>query len=124
MNGPPTLSVSDMKSKSSDQRTFWPSTTAPSRIGSVHTRTFGTPSTVIWQFGQWPEQQRSPRGRWYLNEREKTRLPAAKAADAIVSPSKPVTFQPANVNEIAFERSIRSPARGSSLTPASSAPEA
>ena len=121
MNGPPSLSVTDMKSKSSDQRTFCPSTTAPSRIGSVQTRTFGTPSTVIWQFGQWPEQQRRPRGRWYLNEREKTRLPAANAADAIVSPSKPVTFQPAKVNETAFERSIGSPTRGSSLTPASRA---
>ncbi len=82
----------------------------------MQTRTFGTPSTVIWQFGQWPEQQRRPRGRWYLKEREKTRLPAANAADAIVSPSKPVTFQPANVNETGFERSIRSPARASSLT--------
>src|SRR5207344_2344019 len=112
VNGPPSLSVTDMKSKSRDQRTFWPSTTAPSRIGSVQTRTFGTPSTVIWQFGQWPEQQRSPRGRWYLNERENTRFPAAKAADAIVSPSKPVIFQPANVNETALPRSIRSSARG------------
>src|SRR5262245_66467160 len=84
----------DMRSKSSDQRTFCPATTAPSRIGSVQTRTFGTPSTVIWQFGQWPEQHIRPRGRWYLNEREKTRLPAANAADAMVSPSKPVTFQP------------------------------
>ena len=117
MKGPPILSVTDMKSKSSDQRTFCPSTTAPSRIGSVQTRTFGTPSTVIWQFGQCPEQQRRPRGRWYLNEREKTRFPAANAAVAMVSPSNPVTFQPANVNETAFERSILSPARGSSLMP-------
>jgi hypothetical protein len=52
-----------------------------------------------------------------LNERENTRLPAANAAEAIVSPSKPVIFQPANVNETGFDRSIRSPARGSSLTP-------
>src|SRR5207344_3631464 len=96
VNGPPSLSVTDMKSKSSDQRTFCPSTTAPSRIGSTHVRTFGTPSTVIMQFGQWPEQQRSPRGRWYLNERENTRFAAANAAEAMVSPSNPVTFQPAN----------------------------
>ena len=68
----------------------------------MQTRTFGTPSTVIWQFGQWPEQHGRPRGRWYLKEREKTRLPAANAAEAIVSPSKPVTFQPANVNETAL----------------------
>ena len=76
----------------------------------------GTPSTVIMQFGQWPEQQRRPRARWYLKEREKTRLPAAKAAEAIVSPSKPVTFQPANAKLSAFERSIRSPSRRASLT--------
>jgi hypothetical protein len=29
------------------------------------------------QFGQWPEQQSSPRGLWYLKLREKTRRPAA-----------------------------------------------
>jgi hypothetical protein len=50
-----------------------------------------------------------------LNEREKTRFPEANAAEAIVSPSKPVIFQPANVNEIGFERSILSPRCGSSL---------
>ena len=33
-----------------------------------------------------------------MNDLEKTRLPAANAAEAIVSPSKPVIFQPANVN--------------------------
>src|SRR3990172_11422381 len=98
-----------MRSKSSDQRTFCPSTTAPSRIGSVQTRTFGTPSTVIRQFGQWPEQQRSPRGRWYLNEREKTRFPAAKAAEPSVSPSKPSTFQPPNQNQTGLHPSIPSP---------------
>src|SRR5262245_61889546 len=102
----------DITSKSSDQRTFCPSATTPSRSGSVQTRTFGTPSTVIWQFGQCPEQQSRPRGRWYLNDREKTRLPEANAADAIVSPSKPVSLQPANQNEIALPRSIRSPALG------------
>jgi hypothetical protein len=49
-------------------------------------RTFGTPSTVIMQFGQLPEQQRSPRGRWYLKLRENTRRPEAKSAEPIVSP--------------------------------------
>jgi hypothetical protein len=51
-----------------------------------------------------------------LNEREKTRFPAANAADPSVSPSKPSTFQPANENDTGFERSIRSPGRASSLT--------
>ena len=87
MNGPPTLSTTRRRSKSSLPSTFCGSTTAPSRRGSTQTRTFGTPSTVIRQFGQWPAQQRSPRGRWYLNEREKTRLPPAKSADPIVSPA-------------------------------------
>ncbi len=47
------------------------------------------------QFGQWPEQQSSPRGRWYLNEREKTRWPAAKSAEPIVSPAKAGTARAA-----------------------------
>ena len=47
-----------------------PRTSAPARTGSTQTRTFGTPSTVIMQFGQRPEQQRRPRGRWYLKLRE------------------------------------------------------
>ena len=68
-------------------QTFCGSTSAPARIGSTQTRTFGTPSTVIMQFGQWPEQQRRPRGRWYLNEREKIRRPDAKSAEPNVSPA-------------------------------------
>ena len=43
----------------------------------MQTRTFGIPSTVIWQLAQWPEQHASPRGRWYLKLREKTRCPEA-----------------------------------------------
>jgi hypothetical protein len=38
------------------------------------------------QFGQLPEQQMRPRGRWYLKLREKTRRPDAKSAEPIVSP--------------------------------------
>jgi hypothetical protein len=60
----------------------------------VQTRTFGLPSTLIMQFGHCPEQQRRPRGRWYLNDREKTRRPAAKSADPIVSPSYASTGLP------------------------------
>ena len=41
----------------------------------------------IMQFAQLPEQQSSPRGRWYLKLREKMRCPAAKSAEPIVSPS-------------------------------------
>ena len=43
----------------------------------TQTRTFGCPSTVIWQFAQWPEQHWRPRGRWYLKLREKTLRPEA-----------------------------------------------
>ena len=75
---------------------FWPSTTAPARIGSVQTRTLGMPSTVIWQLAQWPEQHWRPRGRWYLKLREKTRRPEAKSAEPIVSPRKPLTGLPPN----------------------------
>jgi len=58
-------------------RKLWPLTTAPSRTGVTQTRTFGCPSTVIWQFAQCPEQHCRPRGRWYLKLREKTRCPDA-----------------------------------------------
>ncbi len=56
---------------------FCPDTTAPSRTGVTQTRTFGCPSTVIWQFAQWPEQHWRPRGRWYLKLREKILRPEA-----------------------------------------------
>ena len=52
------------------------------------------PSTVIMQFGQLPEQQSSPRGRWYLKLRENTRRPEAKSAEPIVSPAYAVTGSP------------------------------
>jgi hypothetical protein len=60
------------------------------------------------QFGHWPEQQRRPRGRWYLKLREKTRRPAAKRAEPIVSPGKALTGAPWNEKMISRERSIRS----------------
>ena len=77
MNGPPTLSVTERTSRSRLPQTFCAVTCAPSRSGSTQTRTFGTPSTVIMQFGQWPVQQSRPRVRWYLNERENVLRPAA-----------------------------------------------
>ena len=58
------------------------------------TRTFGSPSTCIRQLGQPPLAHRSPRGRWYLKLREKTRRPAANSADPIVSPSYASTGLP------------------------------
>ena len=58
---------------SSEPSTFCARTCTPSRTGSVQTRTFGKPSTCMRQLGQWPEQQSSPRRRWYLKLREKTR---------------------------------------------------
>ena len=53
----------------------------------MHARTVGTPSTSTRQLGHWPLQHRRPRGRWYLNERENTRTPAAYSAEATVSPA-------------------------------------
>jgi hypothetical protein len=46
------------------------------------------------QFGQPPLAHMSPRGRWYLKLREKTRRPAAKSADPIVSPANASTGFP------------------------------
>jgi hypothetical protein len=60
------------------------------------------------QLGQLPEQQRSPRGRWYLKLREKTRWPSAKSADPKVSPRKALTGFPRNVKTTSSVRSIRS----------------
>src|SRR5919198_3155215 len=86
------------RSCSSEPSTFWARTCAPSRTGSTQTRTFGTPSTCIMQFGQLPEQQSKPRGRWYLKLREKTRRPAAKSAEPMVSPAKLSTGVPSKKN--------------------------
>ena len=62
----------------------------PCSMGVTQARTVGSPSTSTRQFGHWPEQHISPRGRWYLNEREKTRTPASYSAEAIVSPLWPL----------------------------------
>ena len=59
----------------------------PSRTGSPHARTPGRPSTATSEFVHCPRAHISPRGRWYLNERENVRRPAANSAEAIVSPS-------------------------------------
>ena len=48
-------------------------------------------------------------GRWYFVERPRMCSPLAKSAEAMVSPSKPWSFLPFQVNEIADERSITSP---------------
>ena len=62
-------------------------TSIPCRTDSVHARTPGQPSTSTRQFGHWPAQQSSPRGRWYLKLREIVRRPEAWSAEPIVSPS-------------------------------------
>ena len=49
----------------------------PCSTGVMQARTVGCPSTSTMQFGHWPEQHIRPRGRWYLKERENTRVPAA-----------------------------------------------
>ena len=59
----------------------------PCSTGVMQARTVGWPSTSTRQFGHWPEQHIRPRGRWYLKERENTRVPAAKRAEAMVSPA-------------------------------------
>ena len=59
----------------------------PGSIGVTHARTVGWPSTSTRQFGHWPEQHIRPRRRWYLNERENTRVPSANSAEAMVSPA-------------------------------------
>ena len=116
MNGPPILSVIASRSWSSEPRTFWASTLAPSRIGVTQERTFGVPSTCSMQLGQEPRQHRRPRGRWYLKLREKMRWPSAKSAEASVSPSNPRTGAPWKVKVTSRLRSMRSPCCGSSLT--------
>ena len=50
-------------------------TCMPSLTGSVQARTPGQPSTSTRQFGHWPAQHISPRGRWYLKLRERTFCP-------------------------------------------------
>ena len=63
-----------MRSHLSDPTTFCAcDLRLPARTGSAQTRTLGAPSTFIMQFGQCPEQQSSPLGRWYLKLRENTR---------------------------------------------------
>ena len=81
------MSVARIASKSSDGVAFMCTTFMPSRTGSVQARTPGASSTCTRQFGHWPAQHISPRGRWYLKLREKVRLPAANRAEPIVSPS-------------------------------------
>ena len=83
-------------------------TSIPCRTGSVHARTPGQPSTSTRQFGHWPAQQSSPRGRWYLKLREIVRRPEAWSAEPIVSPSYASTRLPSNSKVTGRPRSIRS----------------
>ena len=64
-------------SRSSDGQALMCSTCMPSSIGVMQARTAGSPSTWTRQLGHWPLQHSRPRGRWYLNERENTRMPSA-----------------------------------------------
>ena len=66
-----------MTSKSSDGQAFWCSTTMPSRTTSLEARMPGAPSICTSEFAPCPAQSISPRGRWYLNEREKILRPPA-----------------------------------------------
>ena len=76
-----------MTSKPSDGHAFWCVTVIPLVAGSPQARTPGRPSTATSEFEHCPHAHISPRGRWYLNERENVRQPEANRAEAIVSPS-------------------------------------
>ena len=54
--------------------------------------------TATRQLGHWPAQHSRPRRRWYLKLRENVRTPAAKSAEPIVSPARPVTSRPSKLN--------------------------
>src|SRR2546427_13014542 len=73
-------------------------TVMPGRTGSTQARTFGTPSTATRQLGHAPAMQESPRGRWYLKERENVVMPAAAAAATIMSPSTATLLRPATLD--------------------------
>ena len=109
MKRPPKRSPSESASTLSDGQAFTCSTFRPSLTGVMHARTAGWSPTCTRQLGQRPEQHKRPRGRWYLNEREKTRLPAANSAEAIVSPSCASTGLPSKLKLMTLARWISSP---------------
>ena len=53
------------------------STCMPSTTGVMHARTAGLAVDLHEAVGALAGQQRRPRWRWYLNERENTRTPSA-----------------------------------------------
>ena len=83
----------------------------------------------------WPQPHSSPRGRWYLNDRLKVRLPDAYSADAIVSPSNAAIGLPSKVKLIARRavdplagllgqaRHVATPSPPAAGAPAPSAPD-
>ena len=62
-------------SRSADGHAFWRVTFWPTVARHSQARTLTSPSTVTRQFGQSPPTQYRPRGRWYLKDREKMRVP-------------------------------------------------
>ena len=108
-----------MKSKSSDQRTFWPSTTAPRGPARCRPGRSARRPPSSGSSGSGPSS-RGARAAVVLERAREDALPGRERGRGDRRPSKPVIFQPAKVNETALERSIRSPSRRSSLTRTSS----
>ena len=71
----------------------------PGCAGVVQTLTLGTPFTFIKQFGQFPVTHSSPRGRWCLKLRVKTRTPARNIAAPMLSPTRASITLPLKTKE-------------------------
>ena len=77
MNGPPKMSEARITSKVSEGQAFWCLTSIPSLARSVVARIPGHSPSWTSVLAVQPEALTIPRGRWYLNEREKIRWPCA-----------------------------------------------
>src|SRR5580704_17327482 len=99
----------------------------PAVQGVWHARRFGTPLIRTRQPLQWPSRQKNVRGRWYLSERDRTRVPLASAAAAMLSRSNArsavsairiSTASPRAPSEIGSRRATVEKYHGSLLCPA------
>ena len=74
-----------------------PRATSPSRTGTRHDRTLGTPSTSHSHQPHWPVEHIRPRARWNRKLRDRIGRPAASRLTASGSPSMPSISRPSNV---------------------------